>query len=94
LFDLNTVLNHFGATTPAWSSGNFDYSPTVDLTDLSDVLNNLGLTNLAASADVSPTVTLDPTPEPASFAILALTVPLLVRRRRQFHLPNGSRIEL
>ena len=50
LSDLSTVLNNFGATTLAWTSGNFDGAATIDLTDLSDVLNNFGATNPDASA--------------------------------------------
>ena len=38
LSDLSIVLNNFGSTTPNWTDGNFDFAPTIDLTDLSDVL--------------------------------------------------------
>ena len=34
LSDLSTVLNDFGQTTPNWTSGNFDHTPTIDLTDV------------------------------------------------------------
>ncbi len=72
LTDLSTILNNFGTTTPAWTSGNFDNAPTIGLTDLAYVLNNFGQTIPGASAQ-SPT-TKDqspiPTPQPASLALL------------------------
>jgi hypothetical protein len=76
--DLNTVLSHLGVATLNWTSGNFDGQPTIDLTDLNDVLNNLGLTNPNASVVTGDVIA---TPEPASLALLALAVPLFVRRR-------------
>ena len=75
LSDLSTVLNNFGATTSAWTSGNFDNAATIDLTDLSDVLNNFGASNPNASA--LPIAT----PEPASLTLL-VPVALLLRTRR------------
>ena len=78
LTDLNTVLNHLGVTTPDWTSGNFDGQSTIDLTDLNDVLNNLGLTNLNASDVTAGAIS---APEPASLGLLALAVPLFVKRR-------------
>ncbi|MGN6370313.1 MAG: beta strand repeat-containing protein, partial [Phycisphaerae bacterium] len=42
LSDLSTLLNHFGQATPNWTDGNFDNATTINLTDLSDVLNNFG----------------------------------------------------
>ena len=50
LTDLSTVLNNFGKANLAWTSGNFDHTPTIDLTDLSDVLNNFGVTNANPNA--------------------------------------------
>ncbi len=54
LSDLSIVLNNFGATTNAWTSGNFDHAATVDLTDLSDVLNNFGMGNGAGAVAAVP----------------------------------------
>jgi hypothetical protein len=79
LADLNTVLQNFGTTTPALTSGNFDYAATIDLTDLSYVLNNFGLTNPGAST--SGAGNSNPTPEPASFALLSISF-LLANNRR------------
>ena len=80
LTDLSTVLNNFGASTRAWTSGNFDGAPTIDLTDLSDVLNNFGASNPNASdGGVGAAIV---TPEPASLAVLGLgTLGMLSRRR-------------
>ena len=76
LTDLSTILNNFGATTSAWTSGNFDGASTIDLTDLSDVLNNFGQSFASASAAITPT------PEPTSLALLSLaTFPLLRHKR-------------
>ena len=85
LTDLSTILNNFGATTSAWTSGNFDGASTIDLTDLSDVLNNFGSSNPNASdAPVgsigSPTVA---TPEPASLAVMSMGLAMLLRRSRR-----------
>ncbi len=78
LTDLSTILNNFGATTPAWTAGNFDGAPTIDLTDLSDVLNNFGASN--PSANAAPMAA----PEPASLAVLSLAaLPLLRTKRRR-----------
>ena len=77
LSDLSTVLNNFGATTYAWTSGNFDGAATIDLTDLSDVLNNFGASNGNAAAAVSAA------PEPTSLAMLGLGVVALATRRRK-----------
>ncbi len=76
LTDLSTVLNNFGATTLAWTSGNFDGAPTIDLTDLSDVLNNFGASNPNAGVSAP-----QPAPEPATLLLLVATLPALVRRR-------------
>ena len=51
LTDLSKVINNFGATTPDWTSGNFDGKTTNDLTDISNVLNNFGQTNPNANVD-------------------------------------------
>ena len=69
LSDLSTVLNNFGTTTTAWTSGNFDGASAINLTDLSAVLNNLPVNanNAAAFAVLSA-------PEPAS---LSLSLPLM-----------------
>ena len=74
LSDLNIVLNNLGATTTAWTSGNFDGAPTIDLTDLNDVLNHLGqsatIPALAAQPAASPS---DPTSAAAPPAATATT---------------------
>ncbi len=75
LSDLSTILNNFGATTSAWTSGNFDGASTIDLTDLSDVLNNFGATN--------PTPTVTPTPEPTALALLLPAALLLHNRQKR-----------
>jgi fibronectin-binding autotransporter adhesin len=86
LTDLNTVLNHLGTTTPAWTSGNFDGAATIDLTDLNDVLNHLG-TSIPNPDDTSPfniqnsSFSIPSAPEPASLSLLAFG-PLLLTRRR------------
>ncbi len=87
LTDLSTILNNFGATTGAWTSGNFDNAPTIDLTDLSDVLNNFGQTNSNASTSQLPMTDYQlplsiPAPEPSSLALLAF-FPLATRRFRK-----------
>jgi len=85
LTDLSTVLNNFGTATPNWTSGNFDYGPTIDLTDLSAVLNNFGLTNPNPSSQDSGLKTQDsatPTPEPTSLTLLSTASLFLFRRIR------------
>ncbi len=77
LSDLSTVLNNFGATTPAWTSGNFDDQPTIDLTDLSDVLNNFG------QSLHNPAAGIIPTPEPATLLLLTPLVWSSAFRRRR-----------
>ena len=86
LTDLSTVLNNFGSTTPAWTSGNFDGGTAIDLTDLSAVLNNFGATNpnasdgLASGGGAAPAIA---TPEPTSLAVLGLGAVALLSRRRK-----------
>ena len=84
LNDLNTVLNHLGQSTPAWTSGNFDNAPTIDLTDLNDVLNHLGVSLTI------PTVTQSvvAAPEPTSLLCFSAGTILLLNKRRRY---NGSR---
>ena len=86
LSDLSTVLNSFGGTTSAWTSGNFDGAATIDLTDLSDELNNFGASNANAS-DVLPVVASAggaiASPEPTSLALVGLGAVALLRRRKQ-----------
>jgi fibronectin-binding autotransporter adhesin len=80
LNDLNTVLNHLGTPTGAWTNGNFDNATTIDLTDLNDVLNHLGV-SLAIS-----TLTLAPAtgaPEPTSLILLFTGSAALCSRRRE-----------
>jgi hypothetical protein len=74
--DLHIVLSHLGSTTSLRANGNFDGAATIDLTDLNDVLNNLGTGVSAPSAAAITT-----TPEPMSLAVLGLAFPLLVRKR-------------
>ena len=77
LTDLSTVLNNFGTTTSAWTSGNFDGAAIIDLTDLSAVLNDFGLANTNASISTPITAT----PEPASlFPVVALLLLFAPRR--------------
>jgi hypothetical protein len=78
--DLNTVLNHFGQTTPNWTSGNFDGASTIDLTDLAWVLNNFGKTVAGGSVMAGGTGVIA-TPEPASLTLLAGAGALLLRRK-------------
>ena len=85
LNDLNTVLNHLGATTPNWTDGNFDGASTIDLNDLNDVLNNLGVT-FAGNATViafEALVASAQAPEPTTLALLSLAAPLLLGRRKR-----------
>jgi len=85
LTDLSTVLNNFGATTAAWTSGNFDGGPTIDLTDLSAVLNNFGATNPNASAlgATGGAIAALATPEPASLAALGMGAAAMLMRRKR-----------
>jgi hypothetical protein len=79
------VLNHFGAVTAAWTSGNFDGSATIDLTDLAYVLNNFGMTyanSSVATADYTAGGSIG-APEPGSLALLAGAAGMLVRRRKR-----------
>lgn len=81
--DLQIVLNNFGKSTSLWTNGNFAGDSTIDLTDVSDVLNNMNTfaaTTLGAGAAFSPAVVA--APEPASLALLAISLPLLTRRKR------------
>ena len=58
--DLTVVLNNFGSSNANWSQGNFSGTPTVGLTDMGDVLNNLGQTSPitgVASGDPAPAAT-------------------------------------
>jgi hypothetical protein len=48
--DLAIVLSNLGSTTSLWTNGNFDGAPTIDLTDLNDVLNHLGTSEPIAGA--------------------------------------------
>ncbi|MGN6371010.1 MAG: beta strand repeat-containing protein [Phycisphaerae bacterium] len=86
LSDLSTLLNHFGQSTPQWTSGNFDNAPTINLTDLSYVLNNFGLTFTNASqlpvTNYQLPATTAPAPEPASLALF-LPLALFIHRRRR-----------
>ncbi|MGN6368570.1 MAG: hypothetical protein ACTHN5_09945, partial [Phycisphaerae bacterium] len=63
-------------STPNWTDGNFDHQPTINLTDLSAVLNNFGTTtpNLSSQSPFT-NPQLPPTPEPTSFALF---LPLLI----------------
>ena len=86
LTDLSTILNNFGATTSAWTSGNFDGAATIDLTDLSDVLNNFGATNSnptsASPFSLQPSAS-SPPPEPTTLLLLLPAAwRSAVRRRR------------
>ena len=85
LTDLSTVLNNFGSTSSFWTSGNFDNAPTIDLTDLSDVLNNFGQTNPNANTKDLALSTKDftPTPDPTTLALLTLSAPFLLSRRKR-----------
>ncbi len=83
LTDLSTVLNNFGTVTPNWTSGNFDYAPTIDLTDLSDVLNNFGSSNANAFDSTVFDSVVVAVPEPASVGMLALGAMCLLKRRRR-----------
>ena len=82
LTDLSAVLNNFGATSPDWTSGNFDHAQTIDLTDLSFVLNNFGLTNPnpTSSFSLQPSA-FSNAPEPTTLALL-LPAAFVARRRR------------
>ena len=84
LTDLSTVLNNFGSTTPAWTSGNFDGATKIDLTDLSDVLNDFGQTDPNASvvAGAGGAVAAA-APEPMSLAVLGAGAVALAGRRRK-----------
>ena len=87
LTDLSTILNSFGATTSAWTSGNFDGAPSIDLTDLSDVLNNFGASNPFPNTSQLPTTNDQlpptPTPEPASLFMIALAPMLIMQHKRR-----------
>ena len=87
LTDLSTVLNNFGASTTAWTSGNFDGASTIDLTDLSDVLNNFGASNPNASVAAGQVAA---APEPASLAIAIPSFLLVLRNRRAFSRQNAA----
>jgi autotransporter-associated beta strand protein len=78
--DLTTVLSHLGATTPDWTSGNFDGATTIDLTDLNDVLNHLGQSITVPTEHLASQSL--PTPEPTTLALLALAPFLFHRQRR------------
>jgi hypothetical protein len=82
LTDLSIVLNNFGTTTPAWTSGNFDFSPTIDLTDLSDVLNNFGLSNPNSAVKANSTFVIS-VPEPATLSVLLFSATVLHLGRRK-----------
>ncbi|MGN6367708.1 MAG: beta strand repeat-containing protein [Phycisphaerae bacterium] len=77
LTDLSTILNNFGTTTFAWTSGNFDGAATIGLTDLSDVLNNFGTSN--PTPNVSPALAV---PEPTTALLLLPATCLLLSRRK------------
>ena len=83
LTDLSTVLNNFGMATPNWTSGNFDYAPTIDLTDLSDVLNNFGSSNANAFDSTVFDSAVVAVPEPAGVSILSFGAIWLLKRRRR-----------
>jgi hypothetical protein len=61
--DLAIVLSNLGSVTSAWTDGNFDGASTIDLTELNDVLNNLGQSAALppAPAAVVPKATSAPT---------------------------------
>jgi hypothetical protein len=69
-----------------WTDGNFDNAATIDLTDLNDVLNNLGLTfaNPTQLPITNYQLPVSPTsaPEPASLLMLGASALLLSARRR------------
>jgi hypothetical protein len=73
LDDLNAVRNNFGATGPVGSTPGdaFPFDGEVDLDDLNGVRNNFGAGGSAA------------VPEPATFGLALLGLPLLVRRLRR-----------
>ncbi|MGN6370336.1 MAG: hypothetical protein ACTHN5_18935 [Phycisphaerae bacterium] len=82
LTDLSVVLNHFGTSTPNWTSGNFDYGPSIDLTDLSDVLNNFGLTSSTPFVQGMGMAQAVAAPEPGFLGAVFPIAVLLFRRNR------------
>ena len=73
LTDLSIVLNNFGTPTPNWTSGDFDYAPTIDLTDLfGSLLNNFGAHRRQSvfAATGSAQAARFQLPEPASVLLL------------------------
>jgi hypothetical protein len=78
LTDEGIVNNNFGSGTD-WFHGHFSYSGTgtTDLSGLSAVLNNFGDQSSGGALIAVPT------PEPASLSIIAISMLVLLKRRKQ-----------
>ena len=74
-------------TSSNWTSDNFNHQPTINLSDLADVLNNFGQSNS------DPTI---PTPEPASLTLLVAVTALFIanRRSRSFLKPPKTKPQI
>jgi hypothetical protein len=83
-----TLSDDFGGFEGVWKAG-VDYQIEVDAS-----LDNAGAADSGATGSASVSLDFNAVPEPASLAMLALGVPLLLRRRggsHARHFPRGSK---
>ena len=76
--DLLTLAQHYGQTNANFTEGDFDGDSAVTFSDLLILAQHYGQTLAAAPADTSFAAV----PEPATLGAFALTLGILVRRRR------------
>jgi len=74
--DLLLLAQNYGSTTATWNTGDFDGDGAVTFSDLLTLAQNYG-----TDASDPPDATAASVPEPLTLSLVALSTPLLTRRR-------------